>query len=120
VKFEVVEPPVVSTGPVWPKRFLSLVVIFVGSLMVGVAAANRLGRWRPMVGSSSGLAQLTGLPVLAAVGPAFPLRARRLLRREILGVSAAAVCLMVAFVAVLVLSHQGVRLHLPPSLQRLV
>jgi len=120
VKFEVVEPPVVSTGPVWPKRFLSLVVVFFGSLAVGLGAANRLGRWRPIVGSSSRLAQLTGLPVLAAVGSAFPRRARWALRREILGLSAAAMCLIIVFATALVLSHNGVRLHLPPSLQRLV
>jgi polysaccharide chain length determinant protein (PEP-CTERM system associated) len=120
VKFEVVEPPIVSTGPVWPKRFLSLAVTFFGSLAAGLVIANRLGRWRPLVGSSSGLAQLTGVPVLAAVGQAFPGRTRWALRREILGVSAAAVCLTIAFATALLLSHSGVRLHLPPSLQRLV
>jgi len=120
VKFEVVEPPVVSTGPVWPKRFLSLAVVFFGSVAVGLGAANRLGRWRPIVGSASRLAQLTGLPVLAAVGSAFPRRARWALRREILGLSAAAMCLIIVFATALVLSHNGVRLHLPPSLQRLV
>jgi hypothetical protein len=58
--------------------------------------------------------------VLAAVGQAFPGRTRWALRREILGVSAAAVCLTIAFATALLLSHSGVRLHLPPSLQRLV
>lgn len=120
VKFEVVEPPIVSTGPVWPRRFLSLAIVFFGSIVAGLAVANRLGRWRPIVGSSSGLAQLTGLPVLASVGSAFPRQARWALRREVLGVSAAAVCLLIVFAAALVLSHNGVRLHLPPSLQRLV
>jgi polysaccharide chain length determinant protein (PEP-CTERM system associated) len=120
VKFEVVEPPIVSTGPVWPKRFFALAVVFFGSLTAGLAIANRLGRWRPLVGSATGLAQLTGVPVLASVGPAFPKRARWALGRQILGVSVAAVCLTLAFGTALILSHNGVRLHLPPSLQRLV
>lgn len=120
VKFEVVEPPIVSIRPVWPKRFLSLAIVFLGSLAAGVAIANRLGRWRPMVGSSSGLAQLTGVPVLVAIGSAFPTRAKRVWRRQIWGLAVAASCLVMAFGAALLLSHNGARLHLPASLQRLV
>jgi polysaccharide chain length determinant protein (PEP-CTERM system associated) len=120
VKFEIVEPPIVSTRPIWPKRITMLAVVLLASLAAGTVAANRLDRLRPMVGSSSGLAAFTGVPVIAAVGSAFPGRARRALRRQIWEVSAAATCLLLAFAAVVVLSHNGARLTLPAALQRLV
>jgi polysaccharide chain length determinant protein (PEP-CTERM system associated) len=120
VKFEVVEPPVVSSAPVWPKRPRLLVAILLASLAVGATVANRLDRLRPMVGSSERLAQLTGVPVLAAVGPAWPSQARRARRREVFGISVAAAALVAAFAAALILNHNGMRLQLPPYLQRLV
>jgi polysaccharide chain length determinant protein (PEP-CTERM system associated) len=120
VKFEVVEPPTVSSVPVWPRRNLWLAVVLLLSLAAGGAVANRLGRWRPMVGSSSALAALTGVPVLVVVGSAFPRRAKRVWRRELCTISAAAACLLLAFGGAVVLSHQGVRLGMPEVLQRLV
>lgn len=120
VKFQVIEPPTVSAAPVWPKRKVLLAGVLLASLAAGGVVANRLGRWRPMVGSSSGLAALTGVPVLAVVGSAFPSRTRRAWRRELWRISAAAACLLLAFAGVAVLSHQGVRLGMPAALQRLV
>jgi polysaccharide chain length determinant protein (PEP-CTERM system associated) len=120
VKFEVVEPPTVSGAPVWPRRNIWLAAVLLASLAAGGAVANRLGRWRPTVGSAGGLAALTGVPVLAVVGSAFPSRARRAWRRELLKVSAAAACLLLAFAGAILLSHQGVRLGMPAALERLV
>jgi polysaccharide chain length determinant protein (PEP-CTERM system associated) len=120
VKFQVVEPPIVSNRPVWPKRIVFLGGVLLAALAAGLAIANRLDRWRPMVGSVSGLAGYTGVPVLAAVGSAFPTRARGTKRRQILKVSAAAACLVLAFAAAVVLSHKGLRLSLPRALQTLV
>jgi len=120
VKFEVVQPPTVSAAPIWPRRSAWLAGVLLASLAAGLAVANRLGRWRPMVGSSSGLAALTGVPVLAVVGPAFPRRAKRLTRRQIWKVSAAAACLMLALAGAEMLSHNGVRLAVPAALQHLV
>ena len=120
VKFQVVEPPIVSNRPVWPRRGLWLGAALLAALTAGVALAYQLDRLRPMVGSAGGLTALTGVPVLVSVGSAFPVRSKRRRRREILTVSAAAACLVLAFAGALVLSRQGVRLHLPPALQRLV
>ena len=120
VKFQVVEPPKVSSVPVWPRRIVWLAGVLVASLAAGGAVANRLGRWRPMVGSAGGLAALTGVPVLAVVGSAFPSRDRQAWRREVWKVSTAAACLLLAFAAVVVLSHHGSRLEMPAALQRLV
>jgi len=120
VRFQVVEPPIVSTRPVWPKRTIFLGGVLLAAFAAGIAIANRLDRWRPMVGSVSGLAGYTGVPVLAAVGPAFPARARGTRRLEIFKVSAAAACLLVVFAGAVVLSRNGLRLSLPPALQSLV
>jgi polysaccharide chain length determinant protein (PEP-CTERM system associated) len=120
VKFQVVEPPMASTRPVWPKRTVFLGGVLLAALAAGLAIANRLDRLRPMVGSQSGLIGYTGVPLLAAVGPAFPTRARGARRREFLKVSAAAACLLLAFAAVVVLSRHGLRLSLPTALQSLV
>ncbi|MBV8147325.1 MAG: hypothetical protein JO184_20200 [Gammaproteobacteria bacterium] len=120
VKFEVVEPPIVSKRPVWPRRLPLMAGILLAALVAGVVIANRVDRLRPLVGSPSGLTAATGMTVLAAVGSAFPLRARRARRWQILRFSAAAACLIVAFAAAAALSHKGVRLSLPGALQRLV
>jgi polysaccharide chain length determinant protein (PEP-CTERM system associated) len=120
VKFQVVQPPAVSSVPVFPKRSIFLAGVLLASLGAGVALANRMGRWRPMVGSSSALKALTGVPVLVAVGSAFPRRAKRVWRRELWTISAAAACLLLAFAVAVVLSHNGVRLGMPQALLRLV
>jgi polysaccharide chain length determinant protein (PEP-CTERM system associated) len=120
VKFEIIEPPLVSATPVWPRRIFSLAAILLASLAAGAAVANRLDRLRPLVGSASGLAAFTGVPVLTAVGSAFPERARRALHAEVLKVSAAVACLLLAFATAVVLSHNGLRLSLPVALQNVV
>src|SRR6516225_1387106 len=104
VNFQVVEPPTVSNRPVWPRRTLLLSGILLAALALGTLAANRLDRVRPLVGSASGLAELTGVRVLAVVGSAFPSRARRVWRREVWTTSLAAACLVLAFAGALVLS----------------
>ena len=120
VKFQVVEPPIVSNRPVWPRRTLYLAGVLLAAAVLGAAAANRLDRIRPLVGSASALASTTGFPVMAVFGSAFPARSKRALRWELLKISAAAACLLLAFAGALLLSHSGARLVMPVSLQRLV
>jgi len=99
---------------------MMLAGVLLASLAAGIAIANRLDRFRPLVGSASGLAGYTGVTVLAAVGSAFPARRRGARQREFLKISAAAACLLMLFAAVVMLSRNGVRLSLPAVLQRLV
>jgi polysaccharide chain length determinant protein (PEP-CTERM system associated) len=120
VKFQVVEPPIVSNRPVWPRRTTFLAVVLLAALALGAAAANRLDRFRPLVGSSSGLVSATGIPVLAVFGPAYPERSKRTARWEIAKICGACACLVLAFAGVLLLNHNGLRLTLPALLQRLV
>ncbi len=120
VKFQVVEPPTVSSRPVWPRRSVFLAGVLLAAMALGAAVANRLDRMRPLVGSSSGLASATGVPVLAVFGAAYPKRSQRATRWEIMKMCGACTCLVLAFAGALVLSHNGVRLALPALLQRLV
>ena len=120
VNFQVVEPPTVSNRPVWPRRTTLLSGILLAALVLGILAANRLDRIRPLVGSASGLAGATGVPVLAVFGSAVPDRKKRVLRWQLVKISLACVCLVLAFAGALVLSRSGARLALSTSLQRLV
>ena len=120
VKFQVVEPPTVSSVPIWPRRGLWMGLILMGALAAGAALAFNVDRLRPVVRSSSALEGLgAGVPVLAVMGSAFPDRARRFRQRELLHAVVAAACLVLAFGVALALSHNGVRIVVP-SLHRLV
>ena len=119
VSFKVIQPPLASIVPVWPRRDLLLVAALLLSMAAGVGLAYLLDQQRPVVGSAKGLAQLTEVRILATVGSAFPQRARLALRREVQQVAFVAVCLVVAFVVVWALSDYGVRVRLS-ALQHLV
>jgi len=114
-----VQPPTASILPVWPRRGLSLTLVLFAALAAGGVLASWLDQLRPIVGSPSRLAQLTGVKVIAVAGSAFPTRARQARRRELWSVSLAAACLLVAFIVVFSLSHNGVRVNIP-ALQHLV
>jgi hypothetical protein len=110
VLFEVIEPPTASLHPVWPKRPLLVAEGLLVALAAGVALAYGLHYLRPVVTTASALAQALGVPVLGLVGVAFPDRARKATRCDVLRFSLAGGCLVVAFVALLILSLQGYHL----------
>lgn len=110
VRFELVQPPAVSYAPVWPKRTELLAVVLILALGAGGALAYVLNQLRPVVGAPTLLRQLTGIPVVAVVGCAFPTRTALTRRRQIRRFSLALACLIIGFVAVVVLSHLGFRL----------
>jgi len=112
VRFEVVQPPTAGLRPVWPLRPLLLAEALVASLIAGAGLAYGLHYLRPVVTSASALAQAVGAPVLGLVSVAFPERARRENRRDVLQMSIAGACLFVAFVGVVIVSLQGYRLSL--------
>ena len=113
VRFRVVQPPTVSYNPVSPPRSLLLIGALLLALVAGGALAYRLDRFHPVVGSAEALSRLTDLPVLAAVGSAFPSQKHALRQREVRQVSLVVVVLMVALIAGLMLSGAGVRLDVP-------
>ncbi len=110
VRFELVQPPSVSYAPVWPERTKLLAVVLILALGAGGALAYALNQLRPVVGSPTALRQLTGIPVVAVVGCAFPARTAADSRSQIRRFSFALVCLVLGFVVVVVLSHVGIRL----------
>jgi len=73
----------------------------------------------PVVSSPDTLSKALGVPLLGQVTAAFPERERRALRRDLLRISIATACLLVAFGVAVVLSQAGYRLSLT-ALQRLV
>ncbi|MGA7539598.1 MAG: XrtA system polysaccharide chain length determinant, partial [Steroidobacteraceae bacterium] len=110
VRFELVQPPAVSYTPVWPKRTKLLAVVLMLALGAGGALAYAFNQLRPVIDSPIALRQLTGIPVVAVVGCAFPTRATLTGRSQIRRFSFALAGLLVGFVLVIVLSHLGVRL----------
>ena len=73
----------------------------------------------PVVSSESGLTQSTGVRVLGTVSIAFPERRRQEVRRDVLRLSVATGCLIVAFLVTVVMSQQGYRLSIT-ALKRMV
>jgi len=100
----------VSYSPVWPERTKLLAVVLILALGAGGGLAYALNQLRPVVASPTALRQLTGIPVLAVVGCAFPTRMALAGRSEVRRFSFALACLIVGFVVVVVLSHLGIRL----------
>lgn len=112
VRFEVVLPPTSPATPVSPHRTLLLAAILLGAVAAGAGVAYALHMVKPVVASVVALNELTPMPVLGVVGIAFPTQHRRDGRRDLLRFSAAAACLMVAFVVVLGMNWAGARLTL--------
>jgi len=119
VRFEIVQPPTAGLRPVWPVRPLMLAEVLLAALGAGAAHAYALHFLRPVVTSASSIAQATGVPVIGIVSVAFPERARRAIRRDLLSISLAGSCLLAAFVVVVIVSLQGYRLSLT-ALRQLV
>ncbi|HEY2036429.1 MAG TPA: XrtA system polysaccharide chain length determinant [Steroidobacteraceae bacterium] len=110
VRFELVQPPAVSYTPVWPQRTKLLAVVLILALAAGGGLAYLLNELRPVIGLPTALRQLTGVPVVAVVGCAFPTQAGITKRSQLRRFSLAIACLIAGFVIVVVLSYLGYRL----------
>jgi polysaccharide chain length determinant protein (PEP-CTERM system associated) len=119
VRFEIVQPPVASIGPVFPPRMILLAGVLLLALAAGGAGAYGMHQLRPVINSANGLAQLTGVPVLGAVGSAYPSRAQQVTRRDVRWLTVATACLVMVFAVAVTLSRAGVRLSVP-ALKHLV
>jgi polysaccharide chain length determinant protein (PEP-CTERM system associated) len=112
IRFEVVQPPTSGLRPVWPIRPALLAGTLLAAIAAGAALAYGLHYLRPVVTSGATLATAVGAPILGTVSLAFPQRARQKRRRDVVQISAAASCLLMAFIIVVFLSLQGYRLSL--------
>jgi polysaccharide chain length determinant protein (PEP-CTERM system associated) len=77
-RFRIIDPPIVPSGPVGPKRALFISIVLLASLALGAAVALLLNELHPVFISRASLATVTGLTVLGSVGvlrskPAQPL-----------------------------------------------
>ncbi len=115
VRFEVVLPPTAPYAPVWPRRTLSLGAILLFALAAGAGIAYGLHALRPVVSSSRSIATLTEVPVLGAVGMAFPTSHRRQTRARLWKFAVAASALLIVFVLALSLNWFGARLNFQPT-----
>jgi len=111
-RFEVVQPPSASLRPVWPKRPALLAMVLVAALAAGGALAYGLSYLHPVVTSAPAATQSLGVPILGLVSAAFPARRRRAVRRDVLKISLAAVCLLAAFAVAVIVSQEGYRLSI--------
>ena len=112
VRFKILQPPVAPYRPIWPRRRLYLAAVLVAAVAAGTALAYGLNYLFPVVHSGGSLARIIGVPVLGEVAGAFPERERRAFHRDLLRVSMATACLLMAFAAALVLSQAGYRLSI--------
>jgi len=112
VRFEVVLPPTAPAAPVWPKRTKWLAAIWILALGIGGGIAYGLHVLKPIVSSVRAMNEVTNFPVLGVVSAAFPTRQGAKTRRHLWRFSAATVCLVVAFAAVLALNWSGARLSI--------
>lgn len=110
VRFEVVQPPNASYGPVSPKRNLLLAGVLVIAIGLGGALSYLLHLLNPVVGSAAGLAALVDLPILGVVSAAFPALLAARARGELLRFIGAGGLLFVAFGGVVALNWAGFRL----------
>lgn len=110
VRFEIVQPPIVSFAPVFPRRGLFLAGVLLGAFAVGAGLAFLLHLLRPVVGSAASLARLTGLTVLGTVSSAFPGRSRGEARGDLKRFAVGVACLVAAFAVTIFLSRSGFRL----------
>lgn len=112
VRFEVVQPPTAAFRPVWPQRGMLLVAVLLGAIAAGAGVAFLLHLLQPVIGSSRGLAELTGLPVLGTVSEAFPEQLKADARRDAWRFALAASLLIVAFGVSMLLNRMGVKISL--------
>jgi polysaccharide chain length determinant protein (PEP-CTERM system associated) len=109
VRFELVEPPTVSLTPVSPKRGQLLGMVLLAALGAGAGLAYLLNQHLQVIGSATGLRELTGIPV-SIVGSAFPSRKARAFRGDLARYALAIMVLIAGFFVVVVLSYKGIRL----------
>jgi polysaccharide chain length determinant protein (PEP-CTERM system associated) len=119
VRFEIVLPPTSPLTPVWPKRFLLLGLIWLAALGVGGAIAYGMHTLKPILSSVRAVNELTAFPVLGVVSAAFPTAQRKKMWRQVLRISAASACLVIALGIAFVLNWSGARLSID-AIQSLV
>lgn len=112
IRFEVIEPPTASFGPVAPNRKLLIIATLFLAMGAGVGLAYVLHMTRPVFNNVRQLHEATGLPVLGMVSMTWLDRYRAASRRGFFvyaGAAAALVCF--TFALLLVQSRLATMIH---------
>ncbi len=112
VRFEIVLPPTAPVIPAWPKRTEWLTVVWFLAMAAGAGLAYGVHTLRPVVCSVRDVNAVTAFPVLGVVSPAFPTLHQAQAQFNMLRFTAAALCLLAAFAAVLALNWSGARISI--------
>jgi len=112
VRFEVIDQPTAGFQPVAPKRTLLLAVVLVAALACGAGVAYLFNLIKPVFHNARELGELTGGLVLGAVSVTRTPAHTKALHRGYWRYSFACVLLVVALVAVVLLSRQFAPLSL--------
>lgn len=110
VRFEIIQPATAPFAPVFPPRMLLTAAVLLAALGAGAALAWACQLLRPVVTSQRNLVELTELPVLGVVSPAFPRQGAARVKVELLRFASAGALLMAAFAVAIVLNSLGVRI----------
>lgn len=110
VRFEVIQPATAPFTPVFPPRMLLLVAVLLAALVAGGVLAWACQLLRPVVTSQRNLLDLTGVPVLGVVSPAFPRQGAARARAEVLRFVSVGGLLLAVFAVAIVLNSLGMRL----------
>jgi polysaccharide chain length determinant protein (PEP-CTERM system associated) len=102
VSFRVIDPPFVPLKPSEPDKLILNVGVLVFALGGGVAVALLMSLLNPLVSDARVLAYSTGMPLLGSVTFAKSQEQRRRERWRLVGFTACAACLLMAFGGVLV------------------
>ncbi len=115
VRFEVIQPTTAPYAPVFPRRLVLLSAVLLVALAAGAGLTYLLNLLAPVVSSVRSLSELTDLPVLGVVSPAFPQEQEAAAKGELTRLIMAAAGLAGIFLAVLVLNWANLRIALPIS-----
>lgn len=108
VKFQVIDPPAADFRPVAPNRPFLLVSVLLLGLTAGAGVTYLLNLVRPAFHSLRSLAEVTGVPVLAAVSRTFVERHRQERKLELMKFATATLALVLAFGIIFVVQEAGV------------
>jgi len=95
--FRVIDPPTVPNLPSGPNRLRLFSLVFAGALIAGLAGAFLMSQVRPTFLSQGNLRDVTGLPVIGAIGMNWTSEQTVKRKRRMIGLSLSVLVLIVAY-----------------------
>ncbi len=95
--FRVIDPPTVPSAPVGPNRPRLFSVVFALALAAGLGVALLMSQFRPTFLSQASLREVTGLPILGAIGMNWTVAQKSRQKKRLYGMAAAVFALFLAY-----------------------